>query len=136
VGEHVEQREAGAQVFVDHVGAPDLMRAAFAQAEQAGGVVDLAVHQDDGADAGVAQGAAGCIGAKLWSWARMSGEALHSTQLTPSSEIAMDDWVRAWHSGCRRETGAVHAVAVPLGKPPPAAEPRIWTNMAAPSFNS
>ena len=58
VGEHGEQRETGAQVFVDHVGAPDLMRATFAQAEQAGGVVDLAVHQDDRADAGIAQGAA------------------------------------------------------------------------------
>ncbi|MNN77438.1 hypothetical protein D3C81_1938980 [compost metagenome] len=42
---------------MDHVGAPDLVRAAFAQAEQAGGVVDLAVEQDDGVDAGVAQGA-------------------------------------------------------------------------------
>jgi hypothetical protein len=35
------------------------------------------------------------MGAKLWSWARMSGEVLHSTQFTPLSEIAMDDWVRA-----------------------------------------
>ncbi len=26
----------------------------------------------------------------------MSGEALHSTQFTPSSDRAMDDWVRAW----------------------------------------
>ena len=40
---------------MNHVRAPDLMRATFAQAEQAGGVVDLAVHQDDRADAGVAQ---------------------------------------------------------------------------------
>lgn len=41
---------------MDHVGAPDLVRAPFAQAEQAGGVVDLAVEQDDGIDACVAQG--------------------------------------------------------------------------------
>ena len=40
---------------MDHVGAPHLVRAAFAQAQQAGGVVDLAVHQDDRADTGIAQ---------------------------------------------------------------------------------
>jgi hypothetical protein len=117
---------------MDHVGAPHLMRAAFAQAEQAGGVVDLAVHQDDGADAGVAQGPAGCIGAKACSWARMSGEALHSTQCTPSSDIAMDDWVRRGAQAAVAKALAVDAVAVPLREPPPAAEPRIWTNMAAP----
>lgn len=38
---------------------------------------------------------AGCIGANAWSWARMSGEALHRIQCSPSSDRAMDDWVRA-----------------------------------------
>ena len=36
VGQHVEQRETAAQVFVDHVRAPDLMRTPFTQHEQAG----------------------------------------------------------------------------------------------------
>nr|GFD53962.1 hypothetical protein [Tanacetum cinerariifolium] len=60
--EHVEQRETCGEVFVDHVGAPDLVRTAFAQAQQAGGVVDLAVHQNDRADARVAQAAIGLHG--------------------------------------------------------------------------
>jgi hypothetical protein len=59
VGQHGEQRKAAAEVLVDHVGAPYLVRAAFAQAQQAGGVVDLAVQQDDGANAGVAQATVG-----------------------------------------------------------------------------
>ena len=37
VGKHREQREAFAEVLVDHLRAPDFVRAAFAQAEQAGG---------------------------------------------------------------------------------------------------
>ncbi len=55
VGKHGEQREAFVEVLVDHLRAPDFVRAAFAQAEQAGGVVDLAVEQDDRADRRIAR---------------------------------------------------------------------------------
>jgi hypothetical protein len=66
----------------------------------------------------------------------MSGEALHNTQLTPSSEIAMDDWVRAWARRLPlRKPAQLAQLQFHWGKPPPAAEPRIWTNMAAPSAN-
>ena len=38
-------------------GAPHRMRAAFAQAQQAGAMVDLAVHQDDPGNRRIAQAA-------------------------------------------------------------------------------
>ena len=51
--QHVEDREAGAQVLLHHVGAVDLMRTAFTQEQEARGVVDLTVHQHDRGDAGI-----------------------------------------------------------------------------------
>jgi len=73
----------------------------------------------------------GCIGAKSWSCARISGEVLHSTQFTPSSEIAIDDWVRALaFNEPSRKPAQLTQLQFHCGKPPPAAEPRIWTNMA------
>ena len=59
VAEDLEQRVAGGEILVNHVGAPDLERLALAQHEQAGGVIDLAVHQHDRADTGVADPASG-----------------------------------------------------------------------------
>ncbi|MNS55640.1 hypothetical protein D3C72_2006970 [compost metagenome] len=65
----------------------------------------------------------------------MSGEVLHSTQFTPSSEIAMDDCVRALARRLpSRKPAQFTQLQFHWGKPPPAAEPRIWTNMDAPSF--
>ncbi|MOA41748.1 hypothetical protein D3C78_1637440 [compost metagenome] len=55
VSEHVEQRETAAQVLVHALGAPNVMRAAFTQAEQAGAMVDLAVEQHDAGDGAVTQ---------------------------------------------------------------------------------
>ncbi|MDT4824400.1 hypothetical protein FQZ97_576470 [compost metagenome] len=55
--EHAEQWEAAGEVLVDHVGAPDRVRAALTQAEQAGDVVDLAVEQDDRLDSGIPRAA-------------------------------------------------------------------------------
>ncbi len=115
MGQHGEQRETGAQVFMDHIGAPYLVRAAFAQAEQAGGVVDLAVHQDDCADPAIAQCAAGlhrCKTLQLRADIRRGvaqhpvhaiigeGDGRLGAGLGPQAAIA--------------KTGAVHAVAVPL----------------------
>ena len=55
MGKHVEQRETRAQVLMNPFGAPDVMRAAFTQAQQAGAMVDLAVHQHHAGNGGVAQ---------------------------------------------------------------------------------
>ncbi len=118
VAEHVEQREAGGQVLVDHVGAPHLVRAAFAQAEQAGGVVDLAVQQDDGVDAGVAQGTGRLhrrkgleLGADIG-----RGIAQHPVHAVVGQG---DGRLRAWRGtqGAVTQALAVVAVAVPLWKP-------------------
>ncbi len=135
VAEHVEQREAGAQVLVDHVGAPDLVRAAFAQAEQAGGVVDLAVQQDDGVDAGVAQGSARLHRGKALELGAdvRRGVAQHPVHAVVGR--AMDDWVRAVARRLpSRKPLQLTQLQFHCGKPPPAAEPRIWMYMAAPSI--
>ena len=108
VAEDVEQRIAGREVLVDHVGAPDLERLALAQHQQAGGVVDLPVHQHDGADAGVADAAAGLQRGKALICASTSGEALNSTQSTPLLETAIEDCVR----GMRANAALAHAVAI------------------------
>ncbi|MNT81066.1 hypothetical protein D3C72_2206170 [compost metagenome] len=55
VTEHGEQREAAAQVLMNPLGAPHVMRAAFAQAQQPGAVIDLAVQQHHAGDGAVAQ---------------------------------------------------------------------------------
>ena len=57
----------------------------------------------------------------------MSGEVLHSTQFTPSSEIVMDDWVRALAFRLpSRKPAQLAQLQFHWRKPPPAAEPRIW----------
>ncbi|MNP32195.1 hypothetical protein D3C76_1253630 [compost metagenome] len=117
VGQHVEQREAGAQVFVDHVGAPDLMRATFTQHEQAGGVVDLAVHQDDRADPGITQGTPRLHGREAL---QLGTDVRGSVAQHPVHAVIGN---RDGRLGARlgpqaavAKTCAVLAIAVPLGK--------------------
>ena len=58
VAQHVEQRVATHQVVAHQRVAPQFVwLAVFAQHVQAGGVVNLCIHQKHGADGGVAQGA-------------------------------------------------------------------------------
>lgn len=132
MAEHGEQRETGGQVLVDHLGAPDLVRAAFAQAEQAGGVVYLAVEQDDRVDTGIAQ----CAGWLHW----REGLELGTYVRRGVAQDPVLAIVRQCNGGLGTRCGAqgaiavalaVGAIAVPLRKPPPAAEPRIWMYMAA-----
>ena len=115
VGQHGEQRETGAQVFVDHVGAPHLVRAAFAQAQQASGMVDLAVHQDDCADAGIAQGAARLHGRKAL---ELRADIRRGIAEHPVHAIVGDRdgrlGTRVGPQAAIAKTCAVHAVAVPL----------------------
>lgn len=54
---HGEQRETAAQVLMHTRGAPNVMRTAFAQAEQTGAMIDLAVQQHDAGDGSVTQSA-------------------------------------------------------------------------------
>ncbi|MNM65068.1 hypothetical protein D3C81_764910 [compost metagenome] len=61
----------------------------------------------------------------------MSGEALHSTQCTPSSDRAMDDWVRGVARRVpSRKPLQLTQLQFHCGNPPPAAEPRTWMYMA------
>jgi hypothetical protein len=54
--EQPEDRIAGGEVLAHGLRAPDLQRfAVFPQHEETGGVIDLRIHQHDGADAGVAE---------------------------------------------------------------------------------
>ncbi|MNG11193.1 hypothetical protein D3C84_947130 [compost metagenome] len=60
----------------------------------------------------------------------MSGEALHNTQSLPLALMAMDDWVRGWaRSLPLRTPRQLRQLQFHWGKPPPAAEPRIWICM-------
>ncbi|MCY1177412.1 hypothetical protein D9M73_177190 [compost metagenome] len=76
---------------------------------------------------------AGCNAGKAASWARMSGEALQRIQFTPSSDRAMDDWVRGWAATLPSRTPRqLRQLQFHWGKPPPAAEPRILMCMGLP----
>jgi hypothetical protein len=55
----VEQRIAGRQVLVDHVGAVDLKRRPFPQHQQTGRVIDLRVHQYHRTHRGITDGPGG-----------------------------------------------------------------------------
>lgn len=55
VPQHGKYREAGGEILMNLRGAPDLMWAAFPQAQQPGGVVDLAVGENNAADMRSAQ---------------------------------------------------------------------------------
>ena len=74
--------------------APDVMRAALAQIEQARAVIDLAVGQHDRADTGAAQHI-GIIqfGRGQQLMANVRGNVAQYPVL-PSSLTAMEDWVR------------------------------------------
>ncbi|MNE85938.1 hypothetical protein D3C80_1829890 [compost metagenome] len=115
MAEHGEQREAGAQVLVDHVGAPDLMRAAFTQAQQAGGVIDLAVEQDNRTDPGVAQGACGLHGGE---GLQLRADIRRGVAQHPVHTVVRQGnrrlGTRCSAQGTVAKAFAVHAVAVPL----------------------
>lgn len=117
VGKHGEQREAFAEVLVDHLRAPDFVRAAFAQAEQAGGVVDLAVEQDDRADRRIARPTRRLEG-------REGGDLGTDVGRGVAEDPALavvgqgDGGLRAWlgRYAAVADPATVAAVAVPLGK--------------------
>jgi len=102
---------------MDHVGAPDLMRATLAQAEQAGGVIDLAVHQDDRADPCVAQCTARLHGREALELGPdvRGGVAQHPVHAV----IGYRDGrlgARLGPQAAIAKSGAVLAIAVPLRK--------------------
>lgn len=117
MAEHVEQRKAGAQVLMHHVGTPDLMRAAFAQAEQAGGVIDLAVEQDDGLYPGVTQGTARLHGRKAL---QLRTDVRRGVAQHPVHPVVGQGngrlRARMGTQAAIAKATAIGAVAVPLGK--------------------
>ncbi len=67
---------------------------------------------------------AGCSAGKLRICCSTSGEALNSTQLSPSPLAAIDDWVRAEvRMRPLRTPSQFVQLQFHCGKPPPAAEP-------------
>lgn len=73
---------------------PYLMRTPFAQTEQPGGVVNLAVGENNAANMRAAQNSF-LFSSGVWAicWL-ISGEALHSIHSSPLSLTMIDDWVR------------------------------------------
>ncbi|MDT4841724.1 hypothetical protein FQZ97_755940 [compost metagenome] len=115
VGEHVEQREAAGQVLVDHLGAPHLVRATFAQAEQAGGVVDLAVEQDDPGNRCIAQAAGRLQGREGF---ELGADVRRGIAQDPVDAVVAEGdrrlGARPCAEGAGTDAAAVAAVAVPL----------------------
>ncbi|MNZ83967.1 hypothetical protein D3C78_1027110 [compost metagenome] len=115
VAEHVEQREAGGQVLVDHLAAPHLVRAALAQGQQAGGVVDLAVQQDQRADRRVAQRAGRLQGRERLDLCADVRRGVADDPVDPV--VGQGDGglgTRLGTQGAFAQAAAVAAVAVPL----------------------
>src|SRR5690554_7812853 len=72
----------------------------------------------------------GCSSGLAASWLRISGEALHSSQRSPSLLMAMDDWVRELAEMLpARKPRQREQLQFHWGKPPPAAAPRTSTCM-------
>lgn len=105
--------------------------AGTAQAEQPGGVVNLAIGENNAANRCAAQ-TFFLFSSGVWAicWL-ISGEVLAQHPLF--AVIAADDdrrlGARGRLNGTVAQTLTVGAVTVPLGKPPPAAEPRTFINM-------
>ncbi len=115
--EHVEQRKARGQVLVDHLGAPDFMRAAFTQGQQAGGVIDLAVEQDDRADRRIARLARRLQGGK---GLQLRTDVRRGIAENPVHAVVADGdgrlGTRLAAQGAGAQARTVGAVAVPLRK--------------------
>ena len=117
-------------------------RVRFAQHEESRGVIDLAVDQHDGGDRGVAQRARPAAASGFaCSCARMSGEALTSTQARRSlPQTAIEDWVRGRaRTRALRTPAQLGQLQFHWGKPPPAADPstRIFTEgVGAPALRA
>lgn len=81
---------------------PYLMWAPLAQAEQPGGVVNLAIGENNAANMRAAQN---LFLIQFWRMGNLLadiGEALHSTHSLPLSLTMIDDWVRGSPEGYRR----------------------------------
>jgi hypothetical protein len=97
--------------------APDLVRAALAQGQQAGAMVDLAVQQDDSADGRVAQCAGRLQGGKGFELGTdiRGGVAQYPVlAVVAQGNRGLAARLRAQAAGAY--AAAVAAVAIPLGK--------------------
>jgi hypothetical protein len=95
VFQQVQDGVAAGQVFIHRVGAPDGPRAALlAQHVEAGGVIDLRIHQHHRFDAATAQPAGRPGAGEGLKLLEDVGEALTRVQRAPSALTAMEDWVR------------------------------------------
>lgn len=104
---------------MNHLGAPDFMRAAFAQRQQAGGVIDLAVQQDDRTDGGVAGRTGRLQGRK---GLELGADVRRRIAQDPVDTVVADgDGRLGTRLGVERagaQARTVGAVAVPLRKTP------------------
>ena len=100
-----------------HVGTPHIVRATFSQAQQASGVIDLAVHQNDGADTGITQSTSRLHGGKTL---HLRTDVGRGVAQHPVDAVIGDGNRRLGTClGVQRaiaKTRAVDAVTVPLGE--------------------
>jgi hypothetical protein len=117
--QHAQDGIALGQVLRDGVGAPQWQRrAALAQHEQAGRMIDLAVHQQHRGDCAVAQ-----LPGRLQRWPGTDllqhvgrGIEQHAvgTAIRPDEDRGLGAWLRPQRAGTQAR--AIAAIAVPLGK--------------------
>jgi hypothetical protein len=118
VRQHLEERVAAAQVLTHQGMAPEFVRLpVFAQHIQAGGVVDLRVHQKDRADGGVAKAARRL---QRWKTPDLLEDVGRGVEKHPVAVVTAD---RDGRLGARPKAFAspsprvaVGAIAVPLGE--------------------
>ena len=117
VAKHGEQWKARGQVLVNHVGAPHFVWAAFTQAEQPGGVIDLAVQQHDGGNARIPQRTARLHGREALQLRTdvRGGVAQHPVHPIVGQGNGRLRAGRGTQTAIT-EACAIHAVAVPLWK--------------------
>ena len=118
VAENIEQRIAGRQVILDHLGTENLaLDLAFAQHQKPGRVVDLRVDQHDANNAGIAQCASRLQRAKLLHLLQHVGRGIEQH---PVDAITADANRRLRAGTCLdgafTQPIAVMTVAVPLGE--------------------
>src|SRR5690606_14973442 len=115
--EHIEQWKAGGQILMDHLGAPDFMGTTFTQGQQASGVVDLAIQQNDRCDGGITRLASRL---QLWKGLQLGTDVRRGVTQNPVDAVVADGngrlgaWLCSQCSGT--QTGTVGAVAIPLWK--------------------
>src|SRR5690606_30864396 len=115
--QNFEDGKAGSEILIHGIAAVHLMWTTFSQHQQACGVVDLAVHEDDGCNAGVANGARGL---QRGEGGKLGKNVRRCIEKYPVHAIGADCYGRlgpgSGFDGAFAQAVAIGTVAIPLRK--------------------